>query len=257
MKQKYYLRGLGVGILITTIVFMLVGPSELSEADIIQRAEQLGYVKAEETTKPTINLGELLNKEKEDAQTSGTGITMTPIPMETMAIQETITPEITLTPEETIAPTQTITEEQEITEKPTKEPTPKPTATKKPKKEPTATESPTITPTVKPTVTKSPTATPTIKPTITESLVATPAADITITPEPTKKEVVTATIKIKSGSTATAVCKQLEKAGIIEDANEMVQYLWSTNLARRINVGTYKLSSDMSLKEIADMITIK
>ncbi len=251
MKKKYYLRGLGVGILITTIVFMLVGPSELSEADIIQKAEQLGYVKAEETTKPTINLGELLNKEKEDAQTSGTGITMTPIPMETMAIQETITPEITLTPEETIAPTQTITEEQEITEKPTKEPTPKPTATKKPKKEPTAT------PTIKPTVTKSPTTTPTINPTITESLVATPAADITITPEPTKKEVVTATIKIKSGSTATAVCKQLEKAGIIEDANEMVQYLWNTNQARRINVGTYKLSSDMSLKEIADIITIK
>ena len=64
MKRKYYLRGLGFGILITTFVFIMVGPSELSDEEIVQRAEQLGYVKVEETNKSTINLEELLNKNK-------------------------------------------------------------------------------------------------------------------------------------------------------------------------------------------------
>ena len=62
MKRKYYLRGLGFGILITTFVFIMVGPSELSNEEIIQRAEQLGYVKVEEENKTTINLEELLKE---------------------------------------------------------------------------------------------------------------------------------------------------------------------------------------------------
>ena len=129
MKRKYYLRGLGFGILITTFVFIMVGPSELSDEEIIQRAKQLGYVKVEETNKSTINLEELLNKNKEDTQTSGTDLTIVPSPT------QVVTPEPTLIPEETVTPELTSTE------------TPIPTATTKP------------TATVKPTATIKPTAT--------------------------------------------------------------------------------------------------
>ena len=53
-----------------------------------------------------------------------------------------------------------------------------------------------------------------------------------------------------------AVCRQLEKAGVIENADALVQYLADINKANYIDIGTYTLSSDMSFKEIADIITI-
>ena len=51
MKLKYYLRGLGIGIIVTTLVLMVAfsGKKEkLSDQEIIQRAEQLGMVMADE-----------------------------------------------------------------------------------------------------------------------------------------------------------------------------------------------------------------
>ena len=51
MKLKYYLRGLGIGIIVTTLVLMVAfsGKKEkLSDQEIKQRAEQLGMVMADE-----------------------------------------------------------------------------------------------------------------------------------------------------------------------------------------------------------------
>ena len=42
MKRKYYLRGLGFGILVTAIVCSIAGPKAPSDEDIIKRAEELG-----------------------------------------------------------------------------------------------------------------------------------------------------------------------------------------------------------------------
>lgn len=47
MKLKYYLRGLGIGIIITTLILTVVlsgGKEKLSDEEIIQRAEALGMV---------------------------------------------------------------------------------------------------------------------------------------------------------------------------------------------------------------------
>lgn len=51
MKLKYYLRGLGIGIIVTTLVLMVAfsGKKEkLSDQEIMQRAEQLGMVMTDE-----------------------------------------------------------------------------------------------------------------------------------------------------------------------------------------------------------------
>lgn len=51
MKLKYYLRGLGIGVLVTTIILAIAlnnKPMELTDAQIKERAKQLGMV--EETT---------------------------------------------------------------------------------------------------------------------------------------------------------------------------------------------------------------
>ena len=51
MKLKYYLRGLGIGIIITTILLMIafaLHKPTMSDADIIARAKQLGMVMPED-----------------------------------------------------------------------------------------------------------------------------------------------------------------------------------------------------------------
>lgn len=127
MKLKYYLRGLGAGILFSVLIFSFIvgNKSEtLSDAEIIKRAKELGLVE-----KTTIDM----NKLKESA--SGTPTTkptptLTPRPTAT----NTPTPTPTDVPEST--PTPLLTEP--LTPTPTSTPTPIPTSTPSP----TPTESP-------------------------------------------------------------------------------------------------------------------
>ena len=56
MKFKYYLRGLGIGILISTIILSIsfaMKKNDLSDDEIIARAKELGMV-MEDTGKDTI-----------------------------------------------------------------------------------------------------------------------------------------------------------------------------------------------------------
>lgn len=58
MKLKYYLRGLGIGIIITTIVLTISYSGrklELTDEEIIQRAEELGMVMEEDSLFPFRN----------------------------------------------------------------------------------------------------------------------------------------------------------------------------------------------------------
>jgi hypothetical protein len=212
MKRKYYLRGLGFGILITALVFTVAGPSEMTEEEIIKRAEELGYVKAEESS---INIKDLM----------GTG---TPSPVATKAPEKTPEPTEAITPEATPDFTPTPTPKPEFS------PTPIPTPEFSSTPEPTATLTPTPTATVTPTATPVPTKEPTKAP---------------------EKEVITATIVVERGNTATMVCNKIENAGIVKDGSVLRNYLISNNLTDYINVGTYTLSSDMTLKEIAKILT--
>jgi len=201
MKRKSYLRGLGLGILMTSLVFILVEPSEMSDKEIIERAKELGYTKVEEDS--ALGLKELLE-------------TGTPAPTNAPDISPSIVP--TPTKEPTLSPTIK----------------PEPTLTPVPTKEPTGTPVATVTPTVVPTKTPEPTITPTRK------------------PEP---EVITAVIDIERGNTATTVCNKIEEAGIVEDGMKLRTYLVNHNLTDYINIGRYTLSSDMTLEEIAGIIT--
>lgn len=202
MKQKYYLRGLGFGILITALVFVFAGPSELSEEEIIRYAESLGYVK-EDTS--SIHLKDLM---------SGT-------------------------PEPTEPPTPEASQEPESTET-----TPLPEASK----EPETTET-----TPLPEASKAPVEVDVM---LTET--PTPVLTVTEAPKPTEvpeHRVITATIVVERGNTATMVCNKIEEAGILEDGAALRTYLMEHNLTDYINIGTYSLSNEMTVKEIAAILT--
>lgn len=69
MKLKYYLRGLGMGIIFATLILMISGAihnNNLSEEEIIQEAKKLGMVMEEETEKVTGALWMRDNTEKEE-----------------------------------------------------------------------------------------------------------------------------------------------------------------------------------------------
>lgn len=112
MKLKYFIRGLGVGIIFTAIILLLANTSSqnqtgMSEKEIISRAKELGMVTSEEN-----EMDKSLDK----------------LEKATDKPKETVVPN---RPKETEK-----TKEPQVTNRPTKKPTSKPTneSTEKPKK---------------------------------------------------------------------------------------------------------------------------
>lgn len=128
MKLKYYMRGLGIGIILTTFLFVISGyEKKLTKEEIIELAKEYGMVEAGEQKDPLEQvLGEIIPT-KEPAPT----LEPTPEPTAEPTVEPTAEP----TPEPTAKPTVEPTAEPtpEPTAKPTVEPTNSPT--EKPKKE--------------------------------------------------------------------------------------------------------------------------
>lgn len=74
MKLKYYLRGLAVGIIVTTVILAIVSGhsgNNMSDADVIARAKQLGMVMSNSQTIDKNNLFSTENTEDtEDSATT-------------------------------------------------------------------------------------------------------------------------------------------------------------------------------------------
>ena len=90
MKLKYYLRGLGIGILVTTVILSLagVGRKNMTDEEVVKRAKELGMVES------TL-LSELPDQTKAE-EVRPTEPENSPAPEETTTTQETPT-----APEET------------------------------------------------------------------------------------------------------------------------------------------------------------
>lgn len=74
MKLKYYLRGLGIGIIITTIVLMIsfsMRKNSVSDEEIIARATQLGMIMPEEDTSAVSESTETTPVNTEENRESG------------------------------------------------------------------------------------------------------------------------------------------------------------------------------------------
>jgi len=116
MKLKYYLRGLGIGILVTTVILSLagVGRKNMTDEEVVKRAKELGMVestllsdlpdqtKTDEVrpTEPEISLQPETSEPEESASTPETPVA----PEETPVAPE----ETPVAPEETpVAPEET------------------------------------------------------------------------------------------------------------------------------------------------------
>lgn len=104
MKLKYYLRGIGVGIILTAVVFCIANQKEkLSDEEIIRRAASLGMVMKEDDDG---SLDKLIGEIKP----STTAESITPaqaVKDEDSMVTEpavTVTPDITAIPDVTVTP---------------------------------------------------------------------------------------------------------------------------------------------------------
>ena len=214
MKLKYYLRGMGIGIAVTSIVLSVASCNRRSMTDeeIIKRAEQLGMVTTEHTTESIFehNSGssaEPTSKDETDSTTeSGDG---------------------------------TDTTDTTTTEPVTEPSTTEPVATE-PATEPTTTE-----PATEPTTTE-----PATEPATTEPVTEPPTEPQSTDGENN----IQYTLVIKSGMYSERVSQLLADNGIVDDANRFNTYLAGKGYDTRIRTGTYRLNSGMTYEQIARII---
>ena len=60
MRLKSYLKGLGIGITITALILILAGAAKgkkMTDADVVKRAKELGYVESTTLTSPSAQTG--------------------------------------------------------------------------------------------------------------------------------------------------------------------------------------------------------
>ncbi len=63
------------------------------------------------------------------------------------------------------------------------------------------------------------------------------------------------TVVIRSGQGSEAVAKSAEAAGLVADAKEFDRYLEQNGYSRRLRVGTYEIPMGATMKEIAEIFT--
>lgn len=210
MKLKYYLRGLGIGILITTVILSLagIGRKNMTDEEVVKRAKELGMVES------TL-LSDLPDQTKAEEVR----------PTE----PETPEPETSLQPE---------TSEQESSAEPEAGPGPE------------TSEPETLEPEVSP------------EPEESASTPETPVApkETPVSPEdgnPDTPAGETVTLVIGRGESSTTVSKNLQKAGIVEDAAAFDRFLCNNGYDKKIITGTYEIPYGASEEEIAKIITRK
>jgi len=216
MKIRYYLKGLGTGILIATCILYFAYKNDISDADIILKAKRLGMVFAEDVSGSSLGIDEL--KETE-------------IPSKTLIPSITKKPIVTQIPFE--AP-------KEPGDEPLKnlETTQMPETTETPESlnVPETTEAPEIT--SNPDVTNTP---------------ETP--EITKEPQEDNNLDEFVSFTINRGDWSRVVSERLESLGIVDDAKKFDKYLVDKGYAVRIKVGTFKINKGASYDDIAKMIT--
>ncbi len=238
MERKYYLRGLGIGIVVTAIIMGIAtsGKRGMTDEEIIARAKELGMV--ENTV--------LSEKTEEEAETeAAVEIANTENATEKSAIEETKKPETSEeqkenTTEETKKPE--TSEEQkenttEETEKPKTSEEQKENTTEETKKPETSTEQ------------KQNTTEETKKPeTSTErQTTADKKEDIT--------SAVVKTITVNSGDGSYTVAKKLAEAGVVTSAENFDTYLCQNGYDKKLRTGNFSIPADASDEQIARIVT--
>ena len=220
MRLKYFLRGLGIGIVVTTIILAISHNAgrRMSDSEVIERAKELGMAyttaaqensteSAADTTEP-VTTGQESPTDTEAGSTAETESSeaSTTVQETTTGIRETTTQQETTTQETTTQETTATRAAQESTTETTHEASATEAETTQAENESNETEASTV---------------------------------------------ITYTLTIASGMSSNTVCDILKKNGIIADSGDFDRFLVSSGYADRIRVGSFEVNSGMSYDELA------
>lgn len=221
MKLKYYLRGLGVGIILTTLIISISGSQrKLSDNEIITRAMELGMIMKED---PKGNLDQVMEASGTITPALSKEPDQTPEPdeenqpeesMDTNQDQPEENPEETGETDETGETGEEAANEGEAGQQPEGEPAQAPSA-------PAA---------------------------------AADTEELAAEPNDTQTNV-TITFTIEKGMSSGKVAAMLESIGLIQNAEEFNDYIIRKGKAGAIMIGRYTLPGDASYEDILKTIT--
>lgn len=217
MNLKYYLRGLGVGIVVTSLILGIgLGSRKetLSNEEIKERARELGMVEE------SITVAEAAAQKEEEAQEAE--VTVAPVPEENA--ESDVEPIVNAEPEVSSEPAVSTGAAPEASEKPNVSAASEPAAS-------TAAEAG---------------ATPEagVKPVADEA-----EEDNGTAPE---KEIVDITINPGEGS--YVISQKLEQSGLIDDAAEYDAYLCDNGFHTKLRAGVHKIPMGSTREEIAKLL---
>ena len=249
MERKYYLRGLGLGIIITAIIMGFAGKGKpaMTDEEIMQRAKELGMIENTMLAEP---VQETVQEEAAPADTAKASDEKT-------VNTETAKPSGTDTKTDTAKTTDTETESDTAktadTEAKTDTAKPSDVETKSDTAKASDTEAKTDTVKTSDSEMKSDTA----KPTDAEAKADTTESSDTETNTDTTKPSATGAqdITIVNGDSSVSVAAKLEQAGLISSASSYDSYLCSNGYDKKIRPGDYSIPADAGDEEIARIIT--
>ncbi len=226
---KYYLRALGIGIIVTALLmgYSQKGQAQMTDEEIRERAAQLGMREQQGV------LSELA----------------TASPEVSPAADPTVSPTYWSTAASTGSPTSQPAAEPAAS--PTPQPAAEPTASPTPQPAASPTPQPAAEPTASPT--PQPAAEPTASPT------PQPAAESTASPTPQPAASLApagdvVTLVINRGESSVTVSKNLEELGLVEDYWAFDRYLCENGFDHSIGTGTYEIPLGTAEEEIARII---
>lgn len=230
MNLKYYLRGLGIGIIVTALIMNIAaGRKEtLTNEEIKERAKALGMVEegtlledAQAALNTLGNSGTSSSEESEDVQNlTGDG-----------ALEETPSPSGNETSEEESKPSGNETPEEES----------KPSENETPEEIPKQSES------------EETEGTPQQSEDNGESEVIIETEGIWPSDED-RTEGENITVQVRKGEGSYTVCKRLEEAGIISSASEFDTFLCQNGYDKKIRAGTFEIPTSAGQEEIARIL---
>lgn len=216
--MKFYLRGLGIGILVTAVIMGIASSRkrQMTDEEIKARAKELGMVE------------NMVLSDMPSASSQG-NVTPSQAPenMPEVSHAPENTPEVSHTPENTPEKTPEVSQAPENSPR-EETPTPSPS----PENTPVASASPSVSPET-----------------------SAPADSASPESEPETDTGETITITIRSGQSSVAVSKMLEEAGLVESASAYDKYLCANGYDKRLKTGTHVIPVGATEEEIARIIT--
>ncbi len=234
-KTKYYMRGIGVGILVCALILIisrLNTHAEISDEEIISRARALGMIES-----------------GEQSLTEATGVSDTEIqPSE--SVQDLSSTEGSTEPVLTQTPEDIQRDDDPLPEASAEPPYPVMTAAPSPE----VSEPPYPVMTAAPSQEAS-------EPSPSPSAITSPSPSPVPSPssepdnDPLLTDLVYVTLTIYSGNSSDTVARRAEELGLVTNSREFDAYLVTNGYANRIRVGSFEIPLGASYEYIAKAIT--